>query len=368
MSEMHPRTAIPLPFVKRTPPAFSRGTVGTPSGKVFRIATAWSRQDRWGAFRSRVSAYRMTYAVAPGLYAVGDPGPGSPVFVSASYKLSFDVLRRSLDGIDGWVLVLDTKGINVWCAAGKGTFGTDELVRRIRDAGLEQVVSHRRLIVPQLGAPGVSAAAVARETGFRVAYGPVEARDLKAYLAAGGKASPEMRTVRFTLADRLVLTPMEVLPAARKYPAFAAVVLLTMGLQPSGILFRDAWQHGWPLLLQGLAAVLAGAIVTPALLPWVPGRSFAVKGWLVGLVTAWLLGRIAAPPAGSTAVLVTTVMLLFFPLLSSYIALQFTGSTTFTSMSGTKKELRLFLPVYLAGVAATVVLLAAIKVKEWQLL
>ena len=201
-----------------------------------------------------------------------------------------------------------------------------------------------------------------------MAYGPVEARDLKAYLAAGGKATPEMRRVRFTLADRLVLTPMEVLPAAKKYPVFAAAVLLTMGLQPSGILFRDAWQQGWPLLLQGLAAVIAGALITPALLPWVPGRSFAVKGWIVGFVTAGLLARIAAPPAGSTAVFATVVTLLFFPLLSSYIALQFTGSTTFTSMSGTKKELRVFLPVYLAGAAATVVLLAVIKVKEWQLL
>jgi hypothetical protein len=39
----------------------------------------------------------------------------------------------------------DTKGINVWCAAWKGTFGTEELIRRIETSGLAAVVSHRTL-------------------------------------------------------------------------------------------------------------------------------------------------------------------------------------------------------------------------------
>jgi len=68
--------------------------------------------------------------VAPrgtGLYAIGNPVPDAPVFVSANYTLSFDALRSALDGIDVLSWFIDTKGINVWCAAGKGTFGTDEL-------------------------------------------------------------------------------------------------------------------------------------------------------------------------------------------------------------------------------------------------
>jgi len=69
------------------------------------------------------AAFRMSYAISPGLYAVGNPTKESDVFVSANYKLSFDVLRRELKGFNAWILVLDTKGINVWCAAGKGTFG-----------------------------------------------------------------------------------------------------------------------------------------------------------------------------------------------------------------------------------------------------
>ena len=65
--------------------------------------------------------------------------------VTANYKLSFDALRSQLADLDAWILVLETNGINVWCAAGKGTFGTDELVHRIRECQLEKVVKTRNL-------------------------------------------------------------------------------------------------------------------------------------------------------------------------------------------------------------------------------
>ena len=81
--------------------------------------------------RSRTGAFRMKYSVAPGLYSIGGPDKDSDVFVSANYKLSFDMLRRELKGMNAWILVLDTKAINVWCAAGKRTFSADEIVKRI---------------------------------------------------------------------------------------------------------------------------------------------------------------------------------------------------------------------------------------------
>ena len=110
-----------------------------------------------GAVMVRWGINRDNYRVNPGLYAVGTPGQESDVFVTANYKLSFDALRKNLAGVNGWILVLDTKGVNVWCAAGKGTFGTKELVNRIKLVLLEKVVNHKRLILPQLGATGVAA-------------------------------------------------------------------------------------------------------------------------------------------------------------------------------------------------------------------
>jgi len=109
------------------------------------------RKDLAGRWKARWGIGRMNYTIEPGLYAVGNPESSSPVFISANYKMSFDYLRKDLNSVDGWILVLDTKGINVWCAAGKGTFGTDELVNRIAIVRLGDIVRHRELIVPQLG-------------------------------------------------------------------------------------------------------------------------------------------------------------------------------------------------------------------------
>ena len=87
-----------------------------------RVATTASRRDLWGTIGARIGIIRRNYKIAPGLYAAGSPGPRSPVLVTANYKLSFDALRFCLGGVDAWLLVVDTRGINVWCAAGKGSF------------------------------------------------------------------------------------------------------------------------------------------------------------------------------------------------------------------------------------------------------
>lgn len=328
------------------------------------VSTDWSLEDHLGQIRCRVSSYRNSYIVTPGLYAVGTPDNGSDVFVSANYKLSFDILRRSLKGINAWILVLDTKGINVWCAAGKRTFGTDELILRISEVHLDKVVSHRRVIVPQLGAPGIAAHLVVKKSGFRVHYGPVDARDIPAYVAAGYKATDEMRTVRFTWLDRLVLTPMEINPVMGKFPLYALIVLIVFGIQPYGIIFRDALAGGWPFIFLGLISVLAGALLTPLLLPFIPFRAFAIKGWIVGFISVFFIQDIVRTTDKS--LLMFTY--LFFPLLSSYIALQFTGSTAFTGMSGVKKELRYTLPVYKAAAAISFVLLLISRLGQWGVL
>ena len=350
-------------------PPYVTGTAQSCIGEVRRVSAVLTPSDKWGMVKCRISAYRDDYKVEPGLYAVGGPGRDSEIFVSANYKYSFDVLRRELEGIDAWLLVLDTKGINVWCAAGKGTFGTGELINRISSSRLGEVAGHRRIIVPQLGAVGVNAHEVRRATGFKVHYGPVRAADIGEYLKAGLKAGREMRTVRFNFADRLVLTPMEVLPMMKKYPVYALAVLALFGLEPSGIIFRDALWGGLPFLLPGLAAVLSGAFLTPVLLPYVPFRSFAVKGWITGAAALYLCMRFVPwlSPARSSFHLAAACWV-FFPMASSYIALQFTGSTTFTGMTGVKKELRTAIPVYLASAVIAVFFLLLYKFGQWGII
>jgi acetyl-CoA decarbonylase/synthase complex subunit gamma len=355
-----------LKFVTKKLPAFATGTIATPAGNVYRVSTDWSREDTWGMMKSRSGAFRMNYTVSAGLYAVGDPTAGSDVFVTANYKLSFDILRRELKGMHAWILVLDTKSINVWCAAGKGTFGTDELIARIAATGLDKVVDHRKLILPQLGAVGVSASAVQKATGFRVSFGPVQAKDIPAYVAAGYKKTPEMALIKFPMMDRMILTPMELNPAMKKYPWFAGAVLLIFGLQPQGLLFKDAFHGGMPFLLLGLLSVFSGAFLTPVLLPYVPFRSFALKGLVMGGLSMLAVMPFLGPVVRTEIPLVAAAWL-FFPAMTSYIALQFTGSTTFTGMTGVKKELKIGLPLYITAAVVSVVLLVVHKIREWGL-
>lgn len=352
------------PGQKEKLPAWIVGTVKASVGSVFKVSTEITSSERREHIKCRASALRNNYKVPPGLYAVGDPGKDSDVLVSANYKLSFDALRRELNSMNVWILVLDTKGINVWCAAGKGTFGTDELVRRIAMVQLDKVVEHRKVIVPQLCAPGVSAHQVKRATGFRVFYGPINANDIPAYIQAGYKATRDMRTIGFSVTDRLVLTPMEINPAMKKYPLYALLVLVIFGLRPSGIFFKDAVMSGLPFLLLGLIVVVAGAFLTPVLLPFIPSRSFAIKGWIVGMLCTFLSVKLFSPLNTTLA----SFTYLFFPLASSYMALQFTGSTTFTGMTGVKKELKFAIPVYVLGGVISVLVLALFKLNQWGLL
>ena len=317
------------------------GSSVEPSVKT--ASTSLTLQDHLGAWKVRWGIGRMNYTVEPGLYAVGKPDNDSPVFVSANYKLTFDTLRKNLDGLDCWLLILDTKGINVWCAAGKGTFGTDELVRRIEASELSKYISHKKLVLPQLGATGVSAHEVKRQSGFDVDYGPVQASDIKEYVDAGYKATKEMRTVQFNLWDRLVLTPMELIPALKYSLPVLGVMLLANQFAAKPFDKTDVAANA--------GAILSGAVITPALLPYIPGKSFAWKGWLVGLgATAKILAFSGKFKKGNR--LLSAGSLLLYPAISSYLAMNFTGSSTYTSPSGVNKEMKKALP-FIVGAAAT---------------
>lgn len=334
---------------------------------IIHVDSEWRASDYWGRIKARSGSFRNKYMVSPGLYKIGNPHKKSDVFVTANYKLTFDILRRELKGIDGWILVLDTKGINVWCAAGKGTFGTDELVRRIKVTDLEKVVTHRRLIVPQLGGVGIKAHVVKEESGFYVHYGPVEASDISAYLEAGRKASKEMRLIKFNWLDRLILTPIELNAVMRKFGIYALLVLAYFGIDRSGILFHKAWYEGLLFVGLGLLSVLTGAFITPLFLPFIPSRSFAIKGWITGMAAILAISITTGLTAGVSSVLII-FSFLFFPLVSSYLALQFTGSTTYTNMSGVIKELKYAFPIYKAGFIISLLLLIGQKALEWRLI
>lgn len=330
---------------------FITGVMETAVGPVPLVSKVISGTDRMGSFKARWGIRRMKYRVDPGLYAIGEPTAESPVFVTANYKLTFDLLRRAVASIDGWILVLDTLGINVWCAAGKGTFGTEELVDRIESSHLAGIVNHRRLILPQLAGPGVAGYEVKKRSGFQVIYGPVEAEDIPEFLEGGLKADERMRTKGFGFMERLALVPMEVVPAIR-LGLFAAAGLFVLCFLLRGFSVSKALE--WFAVPAGAigASILAGAVLTPLLLPWLPGRAFSIKGFVMGL----LLALLTVSLFHGSSVLEMIVLLVSVPAMSAYLAMNFTGSSTFTSLSGVRKEMRFALPLEIGGTGAGLLL------------
>ena len=306
------------------------------------LRTHLSMADTLGALKVRCNIGRNHYSILPGLYATGTPGPSDPVLVTANYKLSLDSLRQELSGRAVWILVLDTKGINVWCAAGKGSFGTKELTRKIKATKLMELVEHRRLVLPQLGAVGVSAPDLVKQTGYKVAWGPVRAADLPVFLENGMKKDPDMSQVCFSVIDRVKLVPLELVQA---WPVAATALVLAALLALPG---RAGWlKHflEWAGALLGIW--LTGALAFPLLLPFLPGLAFSVKGAILGaawgIATALLTG--VSLPLGIALALVSGSVV-------SYLAMNFTGASTFTSQSGALHEVdKAILPQVLALVA-----------------
>jgi len=311
------------------------------SQEIPRVPTKLCFAERLGGWKVRWGVRRMKYAVEPGIYAVGNPDGDSVVLVSANYKLSFDTLRRELEGLDAWIMVLDTKGINVWCAAGKGTFGTDEIVRRIGLVELEKIVNHRKIIFPQLGACGVAAHEVKKRCGFSVIYGPIRACDIIAFIKAGMKATAEMRQVRFSLYDRLVLTPVEFVIGGKYLLLAMAVLFILSGMSASEYSSDLAMSEGIRSAVNLFAAYFGGAVIGPLLLPWLPGRSFSFKGFSVGLIVAAVLFSLRLTGGR----LETIAWIFLIPVVSSFLTMNFTGASTYTSLSGVKKEMRIAVPL-----------------------
>ena len=333
--------------------SFLLGDVSISDTVIPLVATKTNFMDFLGAVMVRWGINRNNYRVSPGLYGVGTPDEMSDVFVTANYKLSFDALRKSLSGLNGWILVLDTKGVNVWCAAGKGTFGTKELVNRIQLTSLEKIVNHKRLILPQLGATGIAAHKVKEDTGFNVHYGPVRANDIKRFISEGYRADKVMRKVSFGFIDRIKLIPNDFMYGKFYLLGAIAIFFIISGLSHRGISYRDFPENGRPAVLSVLLAYISGIVITPMFLPYIPGRRFSLKGFYSGALVFIILYLLKL--AGSN-IFETVSWFLVITAISSFLAMNFTGSSTYTSLSGVRKEMKISVPLQI-GFAATGIIL-----------
>lgn len=155
----------------------------------------------------------LPWPTKPRLIRVGHPGRNAPVLVTCNYDLTVRRVLRALGGLDAYLLVAPTKGINVWCGAAGGYFTAHQVISVLRTSEIGQLVDHRRLILPQLSATGVERKLVEQHTGWHVVFGPVYASDLPAYLIHNRKTEA-MRQVHFRLTDRLEMAAVWALPVS----------------------------------------------------------------------------------------------------------------------------------------------------------
>jgi hypothetical protein len=267
-----------------------------------RVGHQWTADVWWSAVRCRLGRFGTHSRVAPGLYALGRPDDGSPVLVTASYRLSFDLLRRNMEGTDCWMLVLDTRGLGVGSAVASGLFGTDELVTRLTASRLARVVSHRTLTLPARASAVIDAGLVASSTGFHVQFGPGD--------------------TGFGVLDALALTPVEVGRSLMLYPGFAFVALLYAGLGPEGVSLERAFAGSWPLLVLGLASVLCGSLIAPVLNALFPRIPLWIQGGVLGCAATAALLESARIVTRMDKFLAAACWM-FFPVAAAFMAARF---------------------------------------------
>lgn len=231
----------------------------------------------------------LPHRAPTGLIAIGSPDADSPVLVTANFTLTVKRVRRALAGQNVWLLVVNTEGINVWCAAGGGIFTAHRVIDGVKVSRLSTRVSHHVIILPALSAPGVDRDVVERETGFHCRFGPVYARDLPAYLDAGQKKTDEMQRFDFGPMHRLdMFLPMN-------FPVYVVIAVVLAIVAPAQLLGFTAFfwaavaslyllidvlpgRTGWG---QALLLALLVAIAWAGLDWYTRGTPLAHWGWLV---------------------------------------------------------------------------------------
>ncbi len=149
-----------------------------------------------------------------GLVRIGNPGRNSPVFLTGNYCVTVERVKRVLEksGIDCYLLIANSRGINVWCSAAGGHFTNHDVISALKTSGIERLVDHRRVVLPQLAAAGIEAKVIGERTGWSVIWGPVYAKDIPKFVENGYKKSPKMREVEFPAVQRVEMAVMWAFP------------------------------------------------------------------------------------------------------------------------------------------------------------
>ncbi|MFX1319909.1 MAG: HgcAB-like fusion protein [Promethearchaeota archaeon] len=246
--------------------------------------------------------------ITPGYIAVGQPSDESPVLVTCNYDLTVRRVLKTLQHaqVDCFLLVAPTRGINVWCASCGGDFTAHSVIAAIKLSGINNLVQHRHLFLPQLAAPGVDPDVIKEETGWSAQFGPVKAKDIPTYLKNGAQKTEAIRTVRFPVSKRLEMASLY------------AIIISLLAI-PISLIFAP------PKLLTTLGIIwllICGAYL---LSPYLPSRSGFVKTLVYGICAISVVLLVALYTTGSLLGLPWELLLTILVLL--ILGVDFNGMT-----------------------------------------
>lgn len=267
--------------------------------------TPWTlTKDLWCLLMRNVPPYP---SVEPRLYAIGRPDADAPVLVTGNYDLTVRRLLRDTQTLNAYLLIVNSAGINVWCASGGGYLSGDKVIAAVRASRLGQVVNHRRLILPQLCATGVDGNRITSETGWQVRWGPVYSKDIPIYLATEQQKDDNIRWVSFPFETRLEM---------------AIVMWGVWGLLLGAALLLINRRVFWI----GLGSSLFYYLLAGAFFPWLPGRDGFGKGVFLALLSMVLVA-IAGPWLGGWDALRTLNTALGIGALALFAGADYQGGT-----------------------------------------
>ena len=162
----------------------------------------------------------IPFPAKTGLIKIGKPDRNSPVFVTGNYRLTVTRLKRSLKGLNCYILIANSNGINVWCATAGGHFTNHSVISVVKTSGIEDLVDHRKLILPQLTATGLERKELEKKIGWKVIWGPVYAKDIPNFVHIEFKKSSAMSLVHFSFKERMEMA------TAWSFPVWLVLVII----------------------------------------------------------------------------------------------------------------------------------------------
>lgn len=288
-------------------------------------------KEQWMSVLNWLFIFRMRTAYPCGLYYTGQKYDNdTPLLVSCNFLLTVVLLFYTLKGMNVRILIIDTKGVNVWCSAGKGQFSAKTIIQELQKYTPDYIEPKPQIIIPKLALSGIQLADL-RKKDIRPIIGPVYMNDLPAYLNTKLFIDRTMDRMRYDIWDRLYILVPSLIQFMKYFLWIGALFFILRILL------------GWMFPSLYFTYALSGILIYQIAFPLLPGRHFSSKAIFLSAVFTGMIIGVAF--TGSVRLLDTlfTITLIWSTFI--FFSLYYTGNSGVSNYSDVKQEIIRFLPI-----------------------